>query len=395
MKLKLVLSMILGLALSACATMERPRNAKGSVYAAQQGYRGATPATVACHAAVMPEDLQLRNFVRPEDWAKAPDLLSAGDRLRLTVSGDKDHLTGSYVIAADGAIQLLGGLRFHAEGKNAATLESEIERHLIARGLIRGLANGVRLTQTELSGASIAISGAVFEAGTVRIGERQAEVRSLNISNIVSGDMNAGRTISAALRAAGGVRPDADPQSLYLVRGRHWTRVDMSGALNGRLALDLPVTSGDRVIVPSVGCLQEKLVRPSMITAPGIRVFLSNLSRPASSNASSAIGKDSTSLPYGTRFLQALVSANCVGGSAMNAGRSAVLISRNPATGQSIVISRSIERLVRDADRDAYDPYLMPGDAVACYDSRAMNLRDVISTVSEAVTPYALFQNAD
>ncbi len=395
MRLNILLSMIAGLALSACATMERPRNAEGSLYAAQQGYRGKAPAAIACRAASMPAELQLLGYIAPEQWANAADLLSTGDRLRLTVSGDKDHLTGSYVISADGAIVLLGRLRFHAEGKRAASLESEIERYLIARGLIRGLANGVRLTQTELSGASIAVSGAVFEAGTVRIGERQAEVRSLNISNIVSGDMNVGRTLSNALRAAGGVRPDADPQSLYVVRGQRWTRVDMSGALDGRLAIDLPVTSGDRVIVPSLGCLQDKLVRPSPITAPGIRVFLSNLSRPAASNASSAIGKDSTSLPYGTRFLQALVSANCVGGSAMNAGRSAVLISRNPVTGQSVVISRSIERLVRSADRDTYDPYLMPGDAIACYDSAAMNLRDVISTVSEAVTPYVLFQNMD
>jgi polysaccharide biosynthesis/export protein len=85
-----------------------------------------------------------------------------------------------------------------------------------------------------------------------------------------------------------------------------------------------------------------------------------------------------------------LVSANCVGGSAMNSGRSAVLISRNPVTGQSIVLSRSVERLVRGADRDQFDPYLMPGDAIACYDSLAMNLRDVLSVVGETTTPYLL-----
>ena len=61
--------------------------------------------------------------------------------------------------------------------------------------------------------------------------------------------------------------------------------------------------------------------------------------------------------------------------------------------GRSIVVSRRVERLVRDADRDEFDPYLMPGDAVACYDSAAMNLRDVVSVVSEAVTPYVLFSN--
>ena len=74
----------------------------------------------------------------------------------------------------------------------------------------------------------------------------------------------------------------------------------------------------------------------------------------------------------------------------MNAGRSAVLISRNPINGQSVVIARSIERLVRQEDRDRYDPYLMPGDSIACYDSVAMNLRDVMSVVGEVASPYLL-----
>jgi hypothetical protein len=164
-----------------------------------------------------------------------------------------------------------------------------------------------------------------------------------------------------------------------------------------RLALDLPahphVARGDRIFVPSLGCFQPELVRPSPVTSPGVRVFMSNLSRPAASNASSAIGKDSTSLPYGTRLLQGLVAANCVGGSNLNAQRSAVLISRNPINGRSVVIARQIETLVRDSDRDDADPYLMPGDAIACYDSKAMTLVDAISLVGNALTPVALYKN--
>lgn len=77
----------------------------------------------------------------------------------------------------------------------------------------------------------------------------------------------------------------------------------------------------------------------------------------------------------------------------MNAGRSAVLISRNPVNGQSIVIQRSIEQLVRAPNRDAMDPYLMPGDAIACYDSAAMNLRDIVATISEAASPFVLVKS--
>jgi hypothetical protein len=68
-------------------------------------------------------------------------------------------------------------------------------------------------------------------------------------------------------------------------------------------------------------------------------------------------------------------------------------MSRNPVTGQSVVISRSVEKLVRAANRDAVDPWLMPGDAIACYDSAAMNLRDVVSVIGETITPAVLLKN--
>ena len=130
------------------------------------------------------------------------------------------------------------------------------------------------------------------------------------------------------------------------------------------------------------------LARPSRITPPGIRVYMSNLTRPATSNATSAIGDYSTKLPYGTRFLQGLVSANCVGGiQATNARRWAVLMSRNPITGESEVIARSIEDLVRRADRDDFNPVLLPNDAIACYDSHVTNARDIIAMMSETVSP--------
>ena len=38
-------------------------------------------------------------------------------------------------------------------------------------------------------------------------------------------------------------------------------------------------------------------------------------------------------------------------------------------------------------------PYLMPGDALACYDSRAMTLVDAISLAGSALTPVALYKS--
>lgn len=379
--------------LGACASLRAPENGVGSLYAAQQAQPGHAPSPPLCTPSPIPAEIATRRFVPAAELSKGADILAPGDRVRLTVAGDTDQLTGGYVVATDGVLTLAGQVHVRAAGVTVGALEAAITGELTARSLVRPLTNGVRLQLVELAPVTVSVDGAVFEAGPARVGERQAEVRALAISNTVVGDSNAGRTLSTALRAVGGVRPDADERSIYLIRGDRWTRIDMSGALDGRSDVDVTVASGDRIIVPSVGCLQERLVRPSLITTPGIRVFMSNLSRPASNNASSAIGKEATSLPYGTRFLQGLVSANCVGGSAMNADRRAVLISRNPVTGKSVVIARAIENLVRHADRDNDDPYLMPGDAIACYDSAAMNLRDVVSVVSDTVTPVVLFRN--
>lgn len=381
-----------GLLLSGCATMETPRNAPGSLYAREQQSRW-RPAPLQCGIAQPPEAIMGLLEVPASALAAATDTIGEGDRLQLTVAGDTSRYTGSYIIGGNGRIDLAGGISLVATGKTVDAIEQDVRAALLQRGIIRPLAGNVRMQHVEQAALPIGVAGAVFNAGVVRVGERQAEARNMTVSNPASGDLNAGRTLTTALRAAGGVRPDASIVDIILVRGGQWARIDMRGALDGSLANDVRLAAGDRIIVSSVGCLQPSLVKPSPITAPGIRVFMSNLSSPTQSNASSAIGSESTSLPYGTRFLQGLVSANCVGGSAMNAGRSAVLISRNPVTGQSVVIARSVERLVRGADRDDFDPYLMPGDSIVCYDSMAMNLREVISTVSASVTPYVLFSN--
>jgi polysaccharide export outer membrane protein len=76
--------------------------------------------------------------------------------------------------------------------------------------------------------------------------------------------------------------------------------------------------------------------------------------------------------------MQVIIDANCVGGSrATSANRSVVLFSRNPLTGVSVVIERQIEDLLRRADRDDFDPYLLPGDAMACYDSTITNIAEI------------------
>lgn len=70
---------------------------------------------------------------------------------------------------------------------------------------------------------------------------------------------------------------------------------------------------------------------------------------------------------------------NCVGGTAaLNAGRYAVLFTRTPISGLSIVIERCIEDLLRREGRDDLDPCILPDDALACSDSAVTNIAEVV-----------------
>jgi len=230
----------------------------------------------------------------------------------------------------------------------------------------------------------VEVSGAVFQPGQVVINE-QVPNDTDTVRETAIGDHALGRTLSIALSHAAGVRPDADLSHITIEHDGETHIVDLTGVITGEATEDPMLAEGDRVTVPSRHCFQEALARPTPITPPGVKVFISNLATPATNNAGAAIGADNTSLAYGTRMLQALVGANCVGGTQItNADRWAVLITTNPATGESEVVERRIEALVRRPDRDAYNPVLMPGDALACYDSNVQNARDVLKSLGDA-----------
>ena len=177
------------------------------------------------------------------------------------------------------------------------------------------------------------------------------------------------------------MRPDADLSRVQVIRGGQRLQFDLRNAVRGQAFPDPVLISGDRVEVPSRGCFQDTLMVPSSVTPPGVKVFLSNLSETALANAPAAV-PDAREMRYGTRYLQAVFGLNCVGGSKLtNANRRAVLFSRNPMTGESIVIDRSIESLLRRADRDEFNPYILPEDAMACYDSSVISLKNLAAVL--------------
>jgi polysaccharide export outer membrane protein len=74
-----------------------------------------------------------------------------------------------------------------------------------------------------------------------------------------------------------------------------------------------------------------------------------------------------------------------------NASRKVMLASINPITNQTQVVERSVEQLMRQANRDDINPYVMPNDAIACYDSNITNIRDVARTIVDVLSPFLLF----
>lgn len=316
-------------------------------------------------------------------------LLSPGDLIEVIIE-DGDGFNGRYIVDNAGYVKLpLVGL-IDAGGDTANTLEDKIELALIRAKIFQPANANVTIYLLNLSSIEVAVAGAVFSPGTVTINKKPLGVQ--NEEHLAAfGDFSTKRLLSEAIRAASGIRPDAKIDQILLIRKGWQVQVDMSGMLSGNLAKDYPLVAGDRVIVPSTGCFQDNLVRPSQITPKGFRVFMSNLIDSAGSNSAGAVGRYSTSLPYGTRLLQAAVSANCVGGKDWtNAPRRIVLASKNPITGETQVLERSVEELMTMPNKAKINPYLMPNDAVACYDSTFTNYRDIAKTITEIIVPFKL-----
>lgn len=301
--------------------------------------------------------------------------LSRNDLVDVRVDDD-EVLNGQYVISRDGTLKLPFLDPIPAQGRRVDEVEAELGHALLEEGFYDVLPR-LSVRVTDFASVSVGVSGAVFEAHAVEIGGTPGDQVDSRRQGALGASTEA-RNLSAAVRAAGGIRPDADLSAVELRRGDARHVLDLRDLFEGADSADVMLLAGDRIFVPSRECFQDDLMRPGPLSPPGVSLFLSNLTQPATGNAPSAIGREVREVPYGTRYIQAVVDTNCVGGArATSAHRSAILVSRNPISGISTVIEREIEPLLRRADRDDFDPYVLPGDAVACYDSTVTNLAEV------------------
>ncbi|WP_339950966.1 polysaccharide biosynthesis/export family protein [uncultured Albimonas sp.] len=393
-------------ALGACSATQAPQNdpsvAEGAAYQAQ--YRAATEVVVDDRLREAQDrryrlasaTLNAARCTAPAALAPASasfgaveEILSAGDLLRLEV-GEDGTFSGDFEVASDGRLKPPYITPIAAAGRATDAVQRALTERLVAEGYYPAPGPRISLRLVSRGPARVHVGGAVFEPGAVSVGGVGRDDRDA-AREAASGAGDARRSLAEALRNAGGIRPDADLSRVRITRGGVVREVDLTGALAGRAFDDPTLIAGDTIEVPSRGCFQEALMAPSAVTPPGVKVFMSNLTRPADANALSAVGKDARELRYGARFTQAVVGMNCVGGAKLtNADRTAVLFTRDPATGESIVIERRIEDLIRRADRDELDPFILPGDALACYDSDVIDLVEVAKAVGVAAVIPAL-----
>lgn len=321
--------------------------------------------------------------------SRGKEILSIGDLVEVVIEDD-ETLSGTYVIGEDGDIRVPFVQAISAAGRSPTAVEDALAQGLLNEELYT-IEPRVSVILKDYAPATVFVAGAVFEPRQVIVGGADAQTRDPARQQALGAATN-GRRLSTALRNAGGIRPDADLSRVTVTRSGTRSVIDMREAIRGGAFDDPVLISGDRIEVPSRQCFQDDLVVPSSITPPGVKVFLSNLSETALANNPAAT-PDAREMRYGTRFLQAVVGLNCVGGSKLtNANRRAVLFSRNPITGESVVIDRSVEELLRMAERDEFNPYILPEDSVACYDSATISFRNLAAAVGVITTGVLIVQ---
>ena len=318
--------------------------------------------------------------------------LSPGDRIKITIP-EGEEFSGIFEVNIDGKLEIPYLPPLQAAGLEPEQIRGNLRRSLVNLGFFQPSYLQVSLNIVQWAPVEVFVSGETFVPGRVLVNELSpSETTQAPVP--VSGQYPPNRFLSTSLKQAGGITPKADISAIRLTRNGRTSLHDLSGILSGRPFQDVPVIAGDQIEVPSTGAVNPALVRVSQITPSGVKIFLSNLTVPSSSNASSGISRDATSFSYGSRFSQAVVAANCVGGTGLtNAGRTAVLVRTNQADGTTAYLQRNVNSLMTGVNSDKNNPYLMANDAVACYDSPFTNIRDLMNTVGEFIGPIGVLMN--
>ncbi|BFM39467.1 polysaccharide biosynthesis/export family protein [Synechocystis sp. LKSZ1] len=324
-------------------------------------------------------------------WPVSALPLSPGDRLEVSIPKDT-YFARVYEVNQDGNLEVPFVGLVPVSGLEPPEVQAKLSEILIAQKFFPPQRLQLSVQMVAWAPVQVSLAGELFQPGRVLINDPKDNPPTAisDTSRQITGSNPVQRYLTTAIRAAGGVLPTADVTQVQLIRQGQATIVDLSGIFSGQPIQDLPLINGDQIIVPRSERFQNELMRPSQITPPGIKVFVSNLTVPATSNATSAVGnqQEGITFPYGARFSQAVISANCAGGiNATNADRRAMLVRVDSLTGKTTTVERQVEDLLRASTNNEENPPLFPRDGVVCYDSTVTSLRDRFRSISDILSP--------
>ncbi|MEX0340165.1 MAG: polysaccharide biosynthesis/export family protein, partial [Arenibacterium sp.] len=161
--------------------------------------------------------------------------LTRNDLISLRVEED-ETFSGDYVISRDGTIELPFLSPIRAQGRLVREVEADIAAQLVSRDFFVERPR-VSVRVADFASVSVGVSGAVFEPRAVEIGGIPGDQIDSRRQSALGASTEA-RNLSAALRAAGGVRPDADISAVQVRRGARLYTLDMRGVFEGHNAVD-------------------------------------------------------------------------------------------------------------------------------------------------------------
>lgn len=326
--------------------------------------------------------------------------LSPGDRVKLTIPGiGSEPFNNTYIVSFDGTLDIPLIEPLQVAGLGVREVEKRVSAALVQRRLFRPELLRANVQLVELAPIQVTIIGATFDPGRIVLNSNTTAPtttesldntqNTTNRSVSSSGSYSLSRYLTTALKTAGGVRPNANLSQIQLIRNGQTRVIDFSGVLKDQQIEDVPLIAGDQIVVPDAGKFQPELVRPSVITPTRIPLYVSNITTPAGSS------NNLREVEYGTRLSQALIASQCVGGTAStNARRRAVLVRSDTRTGEAVATQRSVEDLTRkNPSVGKEDPFLMPRDGIACYDSTVTNIGSVLNILSNFFTPIGIVRS--
>ncbi len=315
--------------------------------------------------------------------------LSPGDSLRVLIT-DGEEFAGDYQLDTNGSLvlPLLGPIRMAGLSREQA--QARIAERLVGDGYFQQDYLDLTLLVLDWAPVQITVAGAVYFPGVIQVHLPDPRKADLNAPAPMPGAQRPRRYLSDAIRAAGGVRPDASLAAVKLIRNGSEQTHDLRGYFTGAPVPEILLVNGDRVVIAASGRDDPTLFRKSLISPPGIKIFASNLITPANNNAAASVPSSGISLPYGARFSQAVVAANCAGGiGATHAARHAVLVRTDRLTGATRHWRSSIRNLLIAQDGND-NPFVLEGDALYCLDSGVTNIRDIFRTATDILLPFKL-----